>query len=70
MKYTRKFLDGYITYDENDAIVNADSFFGFIFKSIAALIYGTILGLFYTAVRGLLAYVGFGALVWLLCLIA
>ena len=36
MKYTRKFLDGYITYDENDAIVNADSFFGFIFKSIAS----------------------------------
>ena len=70
MKYTRKFLDGYITYDENDAIVNVDSFFGFIFKSIAALIYGTILGLFYTAVLGLLAYVGFGALVWLLCLIA
>lgn len=70
MKYTRKFLDGYITYDENDAIVNANSFFGFIFKSIAALIYGTILGLFYTAVLGLLAYVGFGALVWLLCLIA
>lgn len=35
MKYTRKFLDGYITYDENDAIVNADSFFGFILEFIS-----------------------------------
>lgn len=26
MKFTRKFLDGYVTYDEDDAIVHANSF--------------------------------------------
>ena len=44
MKFTRKFLDGYITYDEDDAIVHANSIPGYIFKSIWVLIYGTVLG--------------------------
>lgn len=39
MKFTRKFLDGYITYDEDDVIVHANSFLGYIFKSIVAIIY-------------------------------
>ena len=43
MKFTRKFLDGYITYDEDDVIVHANSFLGYIFKSIVAIIYVTIL---------------------------
>lgn len=65
MKFTRKFLDGYITYDEDDAIVHANSFFGYIFKSILAIIYGTILGVIFTIILGFLAYIGFSAIVWL-----
>lgn len=69
MKFTRKFLDGYITYDEDDAFVHANSIFGYIFKSIWALIYGTVLGLIFTIILGLLAYIGFSAATWLLCTI-
>lgn len=50
MKFTRKFLDGYITYDEDDVIVHANSFLGYIFKSIVAIIYGTILGVIFTII--------------------
>lgn len=65
MKFTRKFLDGYIKYDENDAIVHANSFFGYIFKSIVAIIHGTILGVIFTIILGFLAYIGLYAIVWL-----
>lgn len=65
MKFTRKFLDGYITYDEDDVIVQANSFLGYIFKSIVAIIYGTILGVIFTIILGFLAYIGFSAIVWL-----
>jgi len=65
MKFTRKFLDGYITYDEDDVIVHANSFLGYIFKSIVAIIYGTILGVIFTIILGFLAYIGFSAIVWL-----
>lgn len=65
MKFTRKFLDGYITYDEDDAIVNADSFLGFIFKSIWAIIFGTVLGIVMTFVLGFLAYIACLAFVWI-----
>lgn len=69
MKFIRKFLDGYITYDEDDAIVHANSFWGYIFKSIVAIIHGTILGVIFTIILGFLAYIGFSAIVWLGCLI-
>lgn len=69
MKFTRKFLDGYITYDEDDAIVHANSIPGYIFKSIWVLIYGTVLGVLFTFLLGFLAYIGFSAAVWLLCII-
>lgn len=69
MKFTRKFLDGYITYDEDDAFIHANSILGYIFKSIWALIYGTVLGLIFTIILGFLAYIGFSAAVWLLCTI-
>ena len=65
MKFTRKFLDGYITYDEDDAIVHTNSILGYIFKSIVALIHGTILGIIFTIILGFLAYIGFYAIVWL-----
>lgn len=65
MKFTRKFLDGYITYDEDDVIVHANSFLGYIFKSIVAIIYGTILRVIFTIILGFLAYIGFSAIVWL-----
>lgn len=65
MKFTRKFLGGYVTYDENDSIVNANSFFGYIFKSIFAIIWGTVLGIIMFFVIAFLAYIGFSALVWL-----
>lgn len=66
MKFTRKFLDGYITYDESDSIVNANSFVGFIFKGICALIWGTFIGLIMFAIVAALAYFGFNAIVWVL----
>lgn len=69
MKFTRKFLDGYITYDENDAFFEADGCLDLILKTIFSLVYGTILGVFFFFVLGVLAYLAFSFLVWLLCLI-
>lgn len=69
MKFTRKFLGGYVTYDENDSIVNANSFFGYIFKSIFAIIWGTVLGVIMFIIIGFLAYIAFSAFVWLACFI-
>lgn len=65
MKFTKRFLGGYITYDENDSIVNASSFFGYIFKSIFAIIWGTILGLIMFFIIAFLAYIMFYGIVWL-----
>lgn len=65
MKFTRKFLGGYVTYDENDSIVNANSFFGYIFKSIFAIIWGTVLGIIMFFVIAFLAYIIFYGIVML-----
>ena len=69
MKFTRKLLGGYVTYDEKDSFVNANSFFGYIFKRIFAIIWGTIMGVIMFAIIAFLAYIGFSALVWLACFI-
>lgn len=37
MKFTRKFLDGYVTYDEDDAIVHANSFFWLYFQIYSSI---------------------------------
>lgn len=65
MKFTRKFLDGYVTYDENDSIVNANSLVGYIFKGIFAILWGTILGIIMFFVIAFLAYIIFYGIVML-----
>lgn len=69
MKFTRKFLGGYVTYDEHDSFVHANSLLGYIVKGFLTLIWGTIIGIIMFAIIAFLAYVGFSSLAWLLCAI-
>lgn len=50
MKFTKKFLDGYVTYDK--PLFRADNIFTWIAKMFVCLIYGLGLGLFYLLVLG------------------
>lgn len=59
MKFTREFLGGFRTYDNNDRWFEADTFLGAIGKFIWCLIYGTFLGVIFTVI---LAAVGYGLL--------
>lgn len=65
MKYTRKLLGGFVTYDENDSFVHANSFLGYIFKTIWSLICGTVLGVIMVFIIAFIAYIGLYAIVWI-----
>lgn len=67
MKFTRKFLDGYVTYEEKDSMINANSFIGYIFKAIWLCIWGTMAGIIMFAVLCGIAYLLLGGLLCLFC---
>lgn len=50
MKFTKKFLDGYVTYDK--PLFRANNIFTWCIKMIGCMIYGLGLGFFYILVIG------------------